>query len=208
MIIHECEQGSDEWHALRAGMPTASEFSKLVTSKGATSKSAAGYAITLAGEMFAGKPLDAWEGNQWSEHGKELEDQAMAYYEFQNDEDITTAGFVTDDAEKMGCSPDGLIGEKGGVEFKCLKAETHIKTIIYFQKNDRCPPDYIQQTQGQMMICGWEWCDLVFFHLELPCLVIRQLPDLNIQTALVAQIKKVCEERDEIFKAIKLQEAA
>ena len=44
-IIFDIEQGSDEWHALRAGKPTASEFSKLVTSKGEPSKSMADYAI-------------------------------------------------------------------------------------------------------------------------------------------------------------------
>ena len=57
MQIHDVEQHSDAWYSLRAGMPTASEFSKIVTSKGEASKSAAVYARTLAAELFAGKPV-------------------------------------------------------------------------------------------------------------------------------------------------------
>jgi hypothetical protein len=205
MIIHDVEQRSDEWYALRAGMPTASEFSKLVTSKGEPSKSAVGYAVTLAGELFAGKPLDAWEGNQWSERGKEMEGEAIAHYEFMTDQDVEAVGFVTDDDAIYGCSPDGIVGV-GGVEIKCLKAETHIKTILYFQKNGRCPTDYVQQTQGQIMICDWEWCDLIFYHPELPQLTIRQEPDCEIQAAINDQIAFVCRERDKVFAAIKQQD--
>ncbi len=77
MKKHDVEQGSEEWYALRAGKPTASEFSKLITSKGEPSKSAATYAITLAIEAYAGGPVDAWEGNAHTERGKNLEAEAI-----------------------------------------------------------------------------------------------------------------------------------
>jgi hypothetical protein len=47
MIIHDLEQGSEEWLQKRAGIPTASNFSNLVTSTGSLSKSIDKYAISL-----------------------------------------------------------------------------------------------------------------------------------------------------------------
>lgn len=207
MKIHDVEQRSPEWYALRAGKPTASEFSKIITSTGEPSKSASGYAITLAVELFAGKPVDAWEGNGWSERGKELEGEAIRLYEFANDVLVQAVGFVTDDAETTGCSPDGLVGDKGMVEVKCLKAEIHTKAILYFQKNGKCPTDYVQQTQGQLMVCGRSWCDLIFYHPELPLLVIRQEPLFPIVAALTKSIPLVCQERDTVLAALKRQAA-
>lgn len=205
MKIHDVEQRSDEWYALRAGMPTASEFSKIVTSKGEPSKSASDYAITLAAELFAGKPVDAWEGNAWTERGRELETRAIELYEFTRDLDVEPVGFVTDDDGTMGCSPDRFVGSDGLVEVKCLKAENHVKAIIYNQKNARLQPNYVQQTQGQMMICARAWCDVVFFHPELPMLVIRAEPDRDIQMALLAGIKPLCRDRDFVLAALHLQ---
>lgn len=206
MIIHNCEQRSAEWYALRAGMPTASEFSKLITSDGTPSKSAAGYALTLAGEMFAGRTLDAFEGTQWTERGREMEDEAIRRYQFDRDLDVDPVGFVTDDAKRAGCSPDGFVGKDGLVEVKCLKAENHIKAILYYQKHGRCPTDYVQQTQGQMWICERLWCDLIFYHPELPLLVIKQVPDLTIFKALRREVDLVTAERDNIIAALRHQE--
>ncbi len=207
MKIHDVEQRSDEWYALRAGLPTASEFSKIVTSKGEASKSASGYALTLAAELFAGRPVDAWEGNVWTERGREMEQRAIDLYEFTRELDTEAVGFVTDDKGLMGCSPDRLVGADGLAEVKCLKAENHIKAILYHQKHGRYPPDYVQQAQGQMMICERAWCDIVFYHPELPMLVIRTEPDKDVQYALMDAIPKLCKERDEVVAALRRQAA-
>jgi len=201
--IHMVEQRSAEWGQLRCGIPTASEFGRLVTSKGEPSKSAADYAIDLAGEKYSGKPeLDAWEGNSYTDRGTELEDKAIALYEFNQDATVNRVGFVTDDAEEIGCSPDGLVGEDGMIEIKARRGRNHIKAILYHRKHGRCPPDYVQQTQGQMMICARAWCDLVFYHPKLPLLIIRQTPDEKLQAALTEQLTLVCRERDSILKEI------
>lgn len=204
-IIHNVEQGSPEWHGLRAGLPTASNFANLITSKGEPSKSLAGYALTLAGELYAGKPLETWEGNQWTERGKELEAEAIRLYEFAHDAAVARVGFVTDNAKQAGCSPDGFVGGDGLVEIKCLKPENHIKAILHHQKNGTCPSDYVQQTQGQMLITEREWCDLIFYHPHLPLLVIRQRFDTGIQNALIEGIGNVIAERDKIVAALRKQ---
>lgn len=205
MQIHSCEQRSAEWYALRAGIPTASEFSKLVTSDGTPSKTLTTYAMTLAAEKFAGCTMDAWEGNGWTERGRELEDEALRLYSFANDCNVTPIGFVTNDAHTAGCSPDGLVNGEGLIEIKCLKAENHVKAILYFQKNGRCQTDYVQQTQGQIWLCERKWCDLVFFHPQLPLLTIRQHPDPALQTALAAAVDAVHRERDIVLAALYAQ---
>jgi len=202
MIIHNIEQRSPEWHQLRAGMPTASMFSKLVTSTGTPSKSLPDYALTLAGAIYAGKELDAWDGNKWTDRGTELEEAARTLYEFSKDVEVKQVGFITDDDKLYGCSPDGLVGDDGMVEFKCLKAENHIKAIINYQKNSKCPTTYIQQIQGQMMIAEREWCDLVFYHPELPLLVIHQKKDDLMCHEISKQIDVVLKKRDEIVRTL------
>lgn len=205
MIITDVEQGSGAWFALRAGKPTASNFDKLITSTGETSKSLGGYAITLAGELYAGKPLDAWEGNGYTERGKLLEDEARKMYAFLHDVEPVKVGFVTDDNMLYGCSPDGLIGDDGLLEIKCLKAERHIMAILYYRKHKKCPPDYVQQTQGQIMVCERAWNDLFFYHPDLPRLTIRQEPDEIIIDAITGNIATVLKERDKILAEIKQQ---
>ena len=204
MKIHpDIEQGTDEWRMIRAGKPTASEFSKIITSDGTRSKSFAGYARTLAGEAYAGKPLESWEGNSWSERGKALEDDARQFYAFARNVEPVRVGFVTDDAETYGCSPDSLVGEEGMLEIKVLKPERHIEAIQYWQKHGKCPTDYVQQTQGQMLVCERQWADLFFYHPELPPLIIRQHPLIVVQRALRAEIPALIQERDTILASLR-----
>ena len=202
MIIHDVSQNSPEWLALRAAIPTASEASKLITSTGEPSKSMQDYAEALAGNMYAGKDLSAWEGNSYTERGHEIEDHARAAYELQNSVDVVKVGFVTDDLKQWGCSPDGLIGDDGLLELKCLP-KRHIKTLLYFKKHGKPPTEYIPQCQMQLFVTGRTWNDLFFYHDDLPSLRIRITPDSKLFTALESQLKAVIAERNLIYKALK-----
>lgn len=213
MITYDVEQGSDEWHALRAGTPTASEFSRLVTSKGDPSKSMLDYALQLAADLYAGAPQDRWEGNRWSERGKELEDSARAYYENTfPDREVTQVGYITDDDGRIGCSPDSLVEYRadrqsgatrsGLLEIKCLKATTHVKVLLYLQNNGRLPPDYVVQPQGQMIITERQWCDVLFWHPELPAAIKRCAPDEKIEINLRLQIESCIAERDRVIDVL------
>lgn len=205
MQIHSCEQRSPEWYSLRCGIPTASEFSKLITSDGTPSKTAPTYAMTLAAEKFAGSTVDGWEGNSWTERGRELEDEALRLYSFASDCPVASVGFITNDQRTAGCSPDGLVNGDGLVEVKCLKAENHVKAILYYQKHGRCQTDYVQQTQGQLWLCERQWCDLIFFHPQLPLLTIRQRPDAALHKALADAVTNVLRERDLVLSALMTQ---
>jgi hypothetical protein len=184
-------------------MPTASEFSRLVTSKGAASASLSGYAHELAGELFAGMRLDAFDGNTWTTRGQDLEEEAGRAYAFDRDVEITPCGFVTNDENTAGGSPDGLVGDDGLIEIKCLKAENHLGALTYYKKHNTAPSGYIQQTQGYLMLTGRKWIDLVFYHPNLPLHIIRQEPDAEFQAALRKGIKDVCQERDDVLATMR-----
>ncbi len=200
MIIHDVKQNTDEWMIIRCGIPTASCASKLVTSTGGLSKSLPEYAKTLAGDKWAGKPLDTWEGNRHTERGHELEPLAADAYAFEYDCNPQVVGFVTDDLGRMGCSPDRFLGDDGILETKNLSAKKHIEALDYYDRHGKAQPTYIPQCKMLMLVTDKSYCDLQYHHPDLPHLVIRQLPDEAFFTTLTLQITAVLAERDRLLK--------
>ena len=208
MIIHECEQGTDEWFKLRAGKPTSSEFSNLVTGLGKESKSLPKYAAKLAGEKLVmstrGEKLDdGFDGNKYTERGHELEPESRADYAMTNQVKVQEVGFITDDLLQYGASTDGLVGDDGVVEFKNLTGTRMIELMMYVASNKKIPPEYIPQLQGELLVTEREWVDIVFYHPQIDPVVHRVHPDPDYQETLLTQINRVIVERDRIYKLIK-----
>jgi len=200
MIIHDMEQGTDEWFAARLGIPTASNAKMLVSSTGKESTQFSELARKLAADKYAGEELDKWEGNSATQRGTELEPEAVLYYEMLEDVETEVVGFITDDDNNYGCSPDRLVGDKGMLEIKCQQAKGHMKTIDYIDKHEKAPPDYIPQCQMQMYVTGREWCDLFYYHPQLPSMVVRQYPDDEFIATLEVQIANTLAERDRLIQ--------
>ena len=196
------EQNSPEWHRIRCGVPTASEFSNLITSTGKPSASLKPYVCQIAANQFYGEPIDTFDGNRWTERGHELEPQARAYYEFMH-APVETIGFCLTDDESAGCSPDGLVGDDGMLQIKCLSAKHHVKTMAM----EAAPSDYFIQTQGEMFVTGRKWNDLLFFHPELPPFVRRVEADEEFQGKLAEQIKVANEEINRLVAMLKAEAA-
>lgn len=203
MIIHDVEQNSDEWLNLRCGMPTSSGASKLVTSTGAPSKSMLDYAEMLAGELYAGGTIDDFAGNKHTERGHELEDEALDYYSFITGNNVEKVGFITNDDLTAGSSPDGLVGNDGLVEVKCLGYKAHIKAIRYIKDKGKIPTTYIAQKQDQMLICERKWCDSIFYHPKLPSIIHRDKPNNDVIFGLIAQKVKLIKERNIVLEILK-----
>lgn len=203
MIVHDCEQGSDKWNRLRCDIPTASEFSKLVTSTGKESSSVDDYALVLAAGKYAGKPVDGFSGNRYTQRGNEMEPIARADYELRNQVIVEEVGFVTNNLMQYGCSPDGLVGKDGSVEYKCKIAKEHLKACWYYDRTGKVPPEYYAQPQGVMFVTGRKWCDLVFYHPDLPGRTIRIVPDKLFLKTLRKQLKAVEIKRNLYYERIK-----
>lgn len=195
MKIHEVEQNTPEWFAIRAGKPTASEASMLVSGTGKESSQIEKLAKRLAGESLIGEPLSTFDGNRYTEFGHAMEAESKDWYSFERNIEITECGFVTDDNELFGCSPDALAAGDGLAEFK-NKPVKHLDTLLYWQKNQRPEPEYIPQCQMQMLVTGRQWCDLVYYSETLPKLIIRVNRDKDFIEKLKLQIAKCLALRD------------
>lgn len=188
MIVIEMEQGSPEWLSLRAGLPTASGFDKIVTSKGEPSKGAKKYLYQLAGERLTGAPRDTYQSAAM-QRGQELEAEAREAYSFLTDNEVLPVGFCFRDERRLyGCSPDGLIGGDGGLEIKCPTLPVAVEYLDY----GKLPTDYFQQVQGNMFITGRAWWDFLSYYPGLPPLLVRVKRDEDFMQALEKELEDFC----------------
>ena len=164
--VLDMEQGSPEWFAARAGVPTASCFSD-VLAKG-EGKTRRKYLLTLAGERLTGEPAESYS-NAHMERGKVMEEEARDLYAFQTDAEIQRVGFLLDEALRAGASPDGLIGEDGMVEIKTKLPHLQLEALIA----GKLPAEHRAQVQGALWVSGRDWCDFVSYWPRLPLFRIR-----------------------------------
>jgi len=165
MKTHQVDHGSPEWHALRMGIPTASQFHRIVTpAKLSLSKQANGYMCELLAARFLGVVND--DGTEFMQRGTLLESKARSWYEFSNDITLDTNVFCTNDEGTIGCSPDALVGDDGGLEIKCRGADKHIGWLLGYEQAEI-------QCQGCMMVTGRQWWDHLHYHPELPPKLVR-----------------------------------
>ncbi len=198
MIVHTCEQGSAEWYRVRAGMPTASEFSTIMASgkDGGASKTRRTYMLKLAGELLTGEPMENFS-NAHMERGKVMEDAAREHYAFLKEVDPERVGFVTNGPK--GCSPDSLIGDDGGLEIKTALPHIQIERLF---RND-LPPEHRAQVQGSMWVAEREWWDFVSYWPKTPPLIVRvQRDDAYIQN-LAAEVDRFNDELADVVERVR-----
>ncbi|HKJ22275.1 MAG TPA: YqaJ viral recombinase family protein [Gammaproteobacteria bacterium] len=165
MIIVNCAQGSEEWHAARVGAITASMFKtareRLKSGKnaGAYKAAAKDYAFRVACERIGGQPLDEGFSTWAMRRGHELEPEARAAHEMTAGIDVEPTGIVLTDDRKFGGSADGLIGDDGGSEYKCLVAPDRIRGILI----DRDIDEFQDQVQGCLWLTGRAWWHFVLY---------------------------------------------
>lgn len=167
LILLDCAQGSDEWKNARLGIPTASQFNRILTAGGKPSEQATAYMAELIAEKITGQPQDGFVSEDM-QRGIELEPQARAAYEFESGNAVEQIGGVyLDEHKTVMCSPDGLMPElKKGLEIKCPKLATHIRYIL----DGQLPAAYKLQVQGALWITGYDTWDFVSYHPDYtPC---------------------------------------
>lgn len=169
MKIHDVIQGSPEWLALRAGIPTGSCFDQIWTPGNKPSSQASGYRNVLLMERILGRPCDDFMSD-WMQRGKELESDAVLFYEGLRDMDTQVIGFVTNDDGTVGVSPDRGVGVPGLLEIKITKDKTHADFLL---GGKTVAAKYYPQIQGQLWIAEKEWIDVLAWHREAPPALIR-----------------------------------
>jgi len=182
MNIHDTiEQGTDEWHALRCGRITATSFTTMANGREGTFER---LCLSTAAERLSGQSAaDAKGGftvNDAMQWGLDTEAEGRRAYELETLTHVQQVGFVSLD-EGIGCSPDGLIGEDGGVEIKCPQPHTHESYRLIHAETGDAWKAYKWQIQGTLWVTGRAWWDFAFYCPMTPSkhtlLIERVFPD-------------------------------
>ena len=185
---------------MRAGLPTASEFENLITPlwkprEGAGRET---YLFQKRAEKLLGAPLED-HGSSWAmDQGSIREMEARPWFEFATGIKVDRAGFVTTDDDRIGCSPDGLIGEDGGLELKCPQPNTHLQYLLA----GVVPKQYLAQVHGSMFVTGRKWWYFLSYSRSFPPLLIKVERDEKVIAAISAAVYSFVADLDEKFAQV------
>lgn len=156
------EQRSEEWFAARRGKVTASRLWDMLRTirNGDYASSRRNYAAQLVTERMTGKSHERFYTNEHMEWGKDAEPAAREAYAKRTGFDVVEVGLVNHPTIKDAlASPDGLVGDDGLVEIKCLLPANHLELLLTEKVKDQ----YVLQMHWQMACTGRKWCDFVSF---------------------------------------------
>ncbi len=162
-------QDDVQWLVDRLGVLTASKDFKTCVAGYKDGKES--LVLTKAAELIVGpeQVYAALEGDKRSipsiDWGNTHEDRARAWYELQTGNVVELVGLQLHPKHRLvGCSPDGLVGDNGGVETKCPETiREHMRHLV-----SDAPADYYYQIQGNLWVTGREWWDFVSYHPLFP----------------------------------------
>lgn len=197
MKVIDVAQGTQDWLRVRMGIPTASQFDRILTAKTRKPSASAGkYMCELLAERVLGQPVDM-ATTEFMLRGGFLEADAVRSYDFERDVECATVGFVTDDSGRWGCSPDRLVGEDGMLEVKCLAAANHIGALLGLMDEE-----YVSQCQGQLWVCGRAWVDNLFYNPGMPSHIVRIHRDEQHIDALSEAVRGFSDRLDEAHRRL------
>ncbi|XP_034063803.1 uncharacterized protein LOC117540949 isoform X2 [Gymnodraco acuticeps] len=160
------QSDSVEWHRVRRPRITSSRFREVCHVRGQSS------AENLAQRIRKGVAQTAS-----MKRGLALEPFAIQEYCRIKNTNYWPCGFVIHpDAPWLGASPDGLVFDPtesppfGLVEIKCPNVKSYVDcSYLKMQSGTlklKQSHSYYWQVQGQLLLTGMEWCDLVVFAEE------------------------------------------
>ena len=180
---------------MRLGKVTASRVADILAkTKTGPSASRQNYLIELAIQRTTGIIQESYS-NSAMEWGTQTEPQARVAYEVATNNFVDKVAFIDHPSIKwFGCSPDGLVSDRGLLEIKCPNSATHWE---YF-KSKKPPQKYFIQMQAQIAVTNKDWCDFVSFDPRMPdrsqLLIVRVDRDETFIAEMEAEIKKFLDE--------------
>jgi hypothetical protein len=166
IVRRDFAQGSDLWWEAKKGKPSASNLSRVITSRGKLSAQADGYIAELIAEEVShnpkyfttqGHPIRRPFSNEHTENGQQLEHEARLAFEMDTGLKVEQVGLCLSDDERCCFSPDGLvIGRPEGLELKCPALHTQAQYLM----KGTLPRVYVQQVHAALAISGyerWHW---------------------------------------------------
>jgi len=176
-------QGSEEWHAARCGLLTASEVKLILTPtlKVARNDKTRAHVYELAAQRITQYTEPSYIGDDmlrgWEDEiiARDLYSQTFA--------PVEEVGFITNDkwGFTLGYSPDGLVGTDGLIEVKSRRQRFQTETII----TGEAPSDHMMQLQTGLLVTERAWIDYISYCGGMPMCVIRVYPDDVMQAAII-----------------------
>lgn len=183
MKVLDVKQGGPDWHLARLGIPTASQFHRIVTAKGRSSDGAETYMHELLAEWLIGVPSGAAQKEHGLlERGRRMESWAIGLYELRKDVSVRRVGLILSDDGLSACSPDALVGDDGGLEIKVPGAAGHVANMLDMTER------HFTQVQGNLWLTNRLWWDLVSYNDIIPPAIVRIERDAKYIEALAASV--------------------
>jgi hypothetical protein len=187
----DIDQGSLDWYRVRAGIPTASEFDKIITPKQAKlAEGRRAYQCRLVAERLLRWQPQSLDKIGHIEDGKKLEPFAVAQLEEIHEIRTKKVGFVRSDDGRWGASPDRVAGFSGAsvgtvIECKCPTIPKQFEYLLLGHGEAyRC------QVQGQLFVAE---ADKALFYAFNP-----RTPAYEMETgrdeAFIAKLKDCLEQ--------------
>jgi YqaJ-like viral recombinase domain len=164
-------QGTDEWAQARCGKITASRskdafcVSESGKTKGCYMASRATYRTELICERLTEIPYPQYVTREM-EWGRLQERAAREAYEVDQAVFVQKVGFVVHPEHPyFGCSPDGLVGDRGMLQIKCPTTKVHLEWLTA----GTIPFEHVWQLLSELA-CNpeREWIDFMSFDPRLP----------------------------------------
>lgn len=185
LIIHDVQQNTDEWLALRLGIVTASTVHSLITAK--TVQVASNIESRSLLRTLVAERVNGWGDDNFQSYdmmmGHVNEPIACDLYAEHFGVEVNQCGFMVREFRDfaMGFSPDRLVSDDGLLEVKSRKPKEHLATIL----SGEVPPENLAQLHGGLLVSGRSWVDYVSICPGMPLYVIRVLPDKKWREAII-----------------------
>lgn len=187
-ILNNIVQGTAAWEEARQGILTASVIGKLVTPtlKAANNDTSRGVTATLVAERLT-HHTEETVVSRAMERGTLDEPYARDLYSTHH-APVTEVGFMVRDidGDRLGYSPDGLVGDDGLIEIKSRTQRIQLQTIL----DDAVPTMNMAQLQTGLLVSGREWIDYVSYCGGMPLYVKRIHPDDKWQEVITEVLHK------------------
>ncbi len=181
-----------QWHQARLGIPTASQFSAIVTPTGKATANAARktYMHQLLCERLTGMEANIFV-TPAMQRGVDAEPKARRWYEAATNRDVRQVGFAYMERYKgkLGASPDGVIdADNRGLEIKVPMLSNLIGLLLADEAD--AAADYMMQVQGNIWVCDAAAWDLVLYSPDagVPARIIEIKRDDKLMDAFETHI--------------------
>lgn len=200
----EVEQGTTEWHRMRAGVITASKVHDIIKkgrAKGSYSAARQVYMNELIAQVCTGLLPDELTAKQvmW---GKDNEPKALALYDPFEEKDIHQIAFIYGMDMRCGVSPDALVNDNGGLEIKCpWTTSQYIDQLLGGDPK----PEYLTQMQYSMWLTKREYWDFASYDPRMKknnIKIVTHEPDLKLFEVFDNEIPKFIEDMDKKLASI------